>query len=110
MFQASTVGRRMVLFSVTGRTFGEIPLGNIGLPVAPFGADARIVFGSSDGGPCDKREDRQPWISRIQRLIGEDRHVLGYVVSERNSEHTDIVRPAISGANHSIFRNLVGES
>src|SRR5437764_9103295 len=50
-FQASTTGSRMVLSLVNGSTFGEIPFGRMGLPVGPLGCVARIVEGSSAGGP-----------------------------------------------------------
>src|SRR2546422_9361169 len=50
-FHASTTGNRMVLPLVSGSTFGAMPFGRIGFPVAPFGCEARIVVGSSAGGP-----------------------------------------------------------
>src|SRR5262249_3821583 len=42
----------MLLSLVKGSTFGLMPFGKIGFPVGPFGCDARMVLGSSDGGPC----------------------------------------------------------
>src|SRR5437667_10445244 len=47
-FQASTTGRRILLSLVRGNTFGEMPLGRMGLPLGPFGWVARMEFGSSD--------------------------------------------------------------
>src|SRR5437016_8479063 len=51
-FQASTVGSRIVLSFVSGRTFGEMPFGRMGAPLGPLGCVARIVDGSSATGPC----------------------------------------------------------
>src|ERR1041385_4718965 len=50
-FQASTVGRRMLLSLVSGSTFGDTPFGSSGLPVLPLGCEARIVVGSRACGP-----------------------------------------------------------
>src|SRR6185437_1889616 len=51
-----------------------------------------------------------PWIGGIERLIRQNRHILRYVMSKRNAEYTDIVRPAVSGPNHRVLRNLIGKS
>ena len=87
-----------------------MPLGRIGLPVGPLGWVARMVVGSRGVRALIQSEDRKPRIGGIERLVGQHRHVLGDVVSERHAEDADIVGSPVAGPDHGLRIQLVGES
>ena len=69
-----------------------------------------MVVGSSGVGPCRQREDGEPRLRRIQRLVGEHRQVLRDVVAEGDAEHADVVGAAVAGADDGLRVQLVGDA
>ena len=96
-----------MLSLVNGSTLGAMPLGRIGLPVGPFGCVGQDGRGIKRRRALSQSEDRQPRIGGIQRLVGQHRHVLSYVVPERHAEYADIVGSPVTGPDHGLRIELV---
>jgi len=100
----------MVLSLDSGRNVGRDAVGQNRISVGT------LRLRREDGGRLERRgalgqrEDGEPRLRGVERLIGEHREVLCHVMAEGYAEDSDVVGAAVAGANHGLGVELVGDA
>ena len=81
-----------------------------GIAVRTFRLSCKDGGGVQRRRTLSQREDREPRVGRVERLIGQNGKVLRDVVAEGNAKDPDIVRAAIPSADDGLRIELVGDS